>query len=324
MGCGGLLANATTCGLRSDRAKQAGATRLASGHGQPLLLYRPGCRHYFMHTEVRLVTPEDARLILETNTRNRPLNAAHVSMFEAQLKRGEMQITHQGIAISENNTLLDGQHRLMAIANTGISANLMVTTGLPESVFAVLDTGSKRTAGDILGINGAKNSTAMASGIRLYLYYREIPHIVWTGKVPNQIGTTTNINKEYRKDIDGWEWAAAAANQSVFQRICTPGPMSCLLYSASFDCEFSRNYLETFAKQVKTGDNLSPGSPILAYRNKMIAAPSSTPQSRLADYIKLLNAYATGQQLKIFKSQLYPPMPSLVHASESIHENAML
>jgi hypothetical protein len=275
-----------------------------------------------MQTEIRVVTPEQAQLILQKNTRNRPINQSQLAIFESQLQRGEMQLTHQGIAISSTDVLLDGQHRLLAIANTGIAAKLMVTTGLPDSIFAVLDTGAKRSAGDILAIDGAPHSSGLAASIRLYILYHELPNNIWTGNGPNKLISTTYIDKKYNLDKEGWTWAASAARASTINKIVTPGPMGCLMYLACTENEYSRKFVESFSTQIKSGIDLKPGNPILAYRNKMIASGASRPQERLADYIKLFNAYSTGQRLKVFKSQQHPPMPSLVHAYESIHEEA--
>jgi hypothetical protein len=275
-----------------------------------------------MHTEIRVITPEDAKLILQKNTRNRPVNHSHLAIFESQLQRGEMQLTHQGIAISSTDVLLDGQHRLMAIANTGIAAQLMVTTGLPDSIFSVLDTGAKRTPGDILAIDGAPHSAGLAASIRLYILYHEAPGNVWTGNGPNKLASTTYIDKKYNLDKEGWAWAASTARASAINKIVTPGPMGCLMYLACAENGYSRKYVEDFSISIKSGVDLKPGNPILAYRNKMISFGKTSPQERLADFIKLFNAHTTGQRLKIFKSQPHPPMPSLVHASESIHEGA--
>ena len=238
------------------------------------------------------------------------------------LKDGEMQITHQGIAISKSNVLLDGQHRLLAIAHTGISAKMMITYDMPDTVFAVLDTGGKRTSSDVLSINGASNATTMAAGIRLYMLYNEVPHLTWTGSNPKILLSSTKINKEYHGDSLIWEWAASVARQSHTAKLISPGPMCCLVYLAHKHSNFSKSFIERFAMQLKEGDNLHALHPILAYRNKMIHASASTAQARLADFVKLFNACATGQSLKVFKSQAFPPMPSLIDSSESIFDNA--
>jgi hypothetical protein len=271
-----------------------------------------------MKTEVLTVTPAMAASMLVHNTRNRPVNANSLAMFEAMLKRGELQLTHQGVAISESGILLDGQHRLLAIHNTGISAKIMVTTGLPDSVFAVLDTGAKRKASDILSMDGAKNGSSMATAIKLYILYTQIPNFVWTGKAAVLLSTTTLIDKEFNLDKEAWDLVASVASSYALKAVVVPGPMACLLYLAFRHGQYSMRFLEGFVSQLKVGDNLTVGNPLLAYRNRLIGQSNPSPQARLADYIKLFNAYATGQQLKIFRSQAFPPMPALVGADESI------
>lgn len=244
--------------------------------------------------------------------------------FESQLRRGEMQLTHQGIAISASGRLLDGQHRLTAIVNTGISASLLVATGLPDSSFTVLDTGTARTAADVFSIDGASHASCLATGIRLFLYYTEIPGLNWAGAAP-RVASTTAIRQKYLEDSDRWQWAARTAAHFRATNLITPGPAAAFLYLASAIAGYSQGYLVDFFQQVKDGAGLDHGNPILAYRNRVFNAPNSTrvQQSRLADFIKLFNTYTTGQSLKQFKSQSFPPMPTLIGCDESIHEGAI-
>lgn len=279
--------------------------------------------YFLMQCEIRTITPDEARTLLKNNSVNRPLIASQLASLEAELKRGGMQLTHQGIAVSSTGKLLDGQHRLHAIANTGISARMLYSWDLPDSVFSVLDSGSKRSASDVLHTDGAINTTAMAAAIRLFIFWKRMPELVWVGKLPKTYATNTTILEEYHCDPDAWQWAASTVMRHQKNRVLAPGPMGCLLYLAATRGSFSGEYLETFCAELSSGANLPARHPILAYRAKVIStAALSSSQGRLADYIKLLNAYTTGQQLKIFKSQPFPPMPSLIHASESIHEIA--
>lgn len=279
--------------------------------------------YFLMQCEIRTITPDQARALLKKNAVNRPLIASHLASLEADLKRGAMQLTHQGIAVSSTGKLLDGQHRLLAIANTGISARLLFSWDLPDSVFSVLDSGSKRSASDVLHADGAINTTAMAAAIRLFILWKQMPGLVWVGKLPKTYATNTTILEEYHRNDVAWQWAASTVVRNQKNRVLAPGPMGCLLYLAGTRGSFSAQYLETFCAELSSGADLPARHPILAYRAKVIStATLPSAQGRLADYIKLLNAYATGQQLRIFKSQPFPPMPTLIHASESIHEIA--
>jgi hypothetical protein len=109
-----------------------------------------------MKTEVIHVTPRLAREWLKRNSKNRPIRPSHVETLRASFARGEYVMTHQGIAFGDDGELVDGQHRLAAIALMGeeMSFPMLVSKGLErEAAFPVIDaTQAKRTTADVLGI----------------------------------------------------------------------------------------------------------------------------------------------------------------------------
>lgn len=107
-----------------------------------------------METKIVKVTPALAKRWLESNTINRPLRRSVVDGHIAAYMRGEHRLTHQGIAFADTGELLDGQHRLTAIAEmpSHFIAEIMVTTGLPASSFEALDQGLKRSHSDVLRV----------------------------------------------------------------------------------------------------------------------------------------------------------------------------
>jgi len=275
-----------------------------------------------MRHEILLVTPELAKDFLSRNSRNRPLSEFNVAFFEAQLKNNEMQLTHQGIAISSLGRLLDGQHRLTAIVRTGIAASLLVAFDVPEQVFSVLDTGSRRTAADVLAIDGAKYSAAIAAGIRLFLIANAFPnYATWKTHSAHPFATNCKIKAEYERDRDSWDWAGFVAVKHKLPRVVIPGPIAFLAYKATREQGFSEQYFDQFCAYLKDGHGLAQGNPILAYRNRVLLAGDmrQTSQERLADYIKLFNCYAMGQPLKVFKTAAFPPFPTVIHASRAQH-----
>ena len=111
-----------------------------------------------MKYELVTVTQEMAREWLERNGHNRPLSPSQVKYFERQLKSGKAATTHQGIARDTNGNVHDGQHRLTAIRNTGISWTMWVASDcLPED-FNKIDRNKVRSIADLLHIHGHKNS----------------------------------------------------------------------------------------------------------------------------------------------------------------------
>lgn len=112
-------------------------------------------------TEQRLITPELASELLNHNDANRPLRAGRVEFIAQAIKRGEWKVTHQPIAISPSGRVLDGQHRLWAIVESGIACEMLVATDVPENTFDCIDLGTKRSITDILGGDKRVNDTCM-------------------------------------------------------------------------------------------------------------------------------------------------------------------
>jgi hypothetical protein len=105
-----------------------------------------------MQTVQELVTPEMAARWLERNKSNRPLRQTVVAAYAAQIKAGQWRLTHQGVCLDCKDSLIDGQHRLTAIVQTGIAILMQVSKmTTAESALALpLDVGAKRNYSDIL------------------------------------------------------------------------------------------------------------------------------------------------------------------------------
>ena len=106
-----------------------------------------------MNPQIQIITPEIAKGYLLKNTDNRNKRGWWVSGLANMIKRGEWVLTHQGIGITKSGKLLDGQHRLEAIIEANIPVPMMVTTGVSDDAYKVLDNGIKRTLADLTGIN---------------------------------------------------------------------------------------------------------------------------------------------------------------------------
>lgn len=104
--------------------------------------------------EFLYVTPEMARQFLDMMPKNRRLRLGRVRKLANAMLRGRYRITHQGIAFNCNGTLKDGQHRLMAIIESGCSQWMWVYRGLQDDAMLVIDSGAPRSAVDGLSLSG--------------------------------------------------------------------------------------------------------------------------------------------------------------------------
>lgn len=96
-----------------------------------------------MYFAVMLVTPEMAAEWLKTNTRNRNPNKDKLNKLKSDMLNGQFQLTHQSIAFDTDGNLIDGQHRLISLVETGVTVPLAVAFNAPVS--PNLDIGTKRT-----------------------------------------------------------------------------------------------------------------------------------------------------------------------------------
>lgn len=100
--------------------------------------------NFKQHTEDNYeVSPSQAKKWLEQNKANRSVNKAKVKQMARDIKEGHWDSTHQGIAIASDGTLIDGQHRLLAIVEAGKSVKINVTFNATKS--SHIDSGTIRT-----------------------------------------------------------------------------------------------------------------------------------------------------------------------------------
>ena len=92
------------------------------------------------------VTPELARKWLdECNVFNRPINQEVVDMYVRQIKAKLWRRTHQGIAFTDEKSLLDGQHRLMAVVITNVTVPMLVFMDESNENYEYIDSGRNRS-----------------------------------------------------------------------------------------------------------------------------------------------------------------------------------
>src|SRR4051794_31155207 len=101
-------------------------------------------------TSIEDVTPAVAADMLAANTKNRTLRRTLVDVYAADMAKGNWQFTGEAVKISTDGVLLDGQHRLEAIVQAGVTVPMLVVRGLPRATQDVMDSGAKRSAADAL------------------------------------------------------------------------------------------------------------------------------------------------------------------------------
>lgn len=123
--------------------------------------------HQSLHFEILHVTQRLALAMLSLNFGNRRISRAWLQRLKRIVERGRFLLVHQAGAFDTNGYLRDGQHRLLAVAETGIAVDMPFAFGVHPSAFAAMDVGMRRSGAQSLELDGIKNSNHVQAVLRL-------------------------------------------------------------------------------------------------------------------------------------------------------------
>jgi len=277
-----------------------------------------------MNVEIVTMTPAWADMLLtKHNTNNRPLRLHTVKRYAHAILSGNWKLTQQGIALSRDNVLLDGQHRLAAIVESGKAVQILLATDCDPEIFTAIDNGLTRKAGDALHLDGVKNSFQAAASVRLMLLYNTQPEKSWTGG-GYVAPLHSDILEACRANSENVNFAVSLATSShtAFNRLnkSALGGLILLAVQRKWDTDC----IECFCDFLSRGAGLEPFDPILAYRASLTndvfikrTRQRNAGQLHLASLVKVFNQWACGAKVRLFKVPNFPPMPRLTHAENT-------
>ena len=255
-----------------------------------------------MYTKHTVVTPEEARLWLDTKrSKNRPISENAVSKYAQQMQQGLWVDNGKGLVFGKSGNLLDGQHRLSASVRVNKSFETTITWGVPDEYFDTIDDCNTRSMADVLHIRGEANPTLLSAGLRfLWLYVRgEIEHKdLRRGQVCTKqlLQATLEKNPKIRGSVKFYNLLKARPGGLLISAGMAIG----LHYLFSLVDE---KKADEFFNRFQSGLELTEDNPVYILRNKLIAAQkeASTRLTNSAVYyytVMTWNAYANGTYVK--------------------------
>ena len=121
--------------------------------------------------------------------KNRPKGNADIKRYAHLMASGNWALTHQGIGLTTEDKIVDGQHRLDAIVyayeklGVDVLVPIRVTTGLDPSIFEILDQGRNRKAKDAFAIDGHEYPAELEGAVRTHWIRCNGRNIQGTGKL---------------------------------------------------------------------------------------------------------------------------------------------
>jgi hypothetical protein len=264
---------------------------------------------------VEQIAPTKARRLLRQNRHNRNLRALRVKELAGAMRRGEWDLNGETIKIAQDGTLLDGQHRLQAVIDSGVTIETVVVRGLPLSAQDTVDTGRRRRLADMLALEGHSDPNTLAAALNALHRHRNelrLDGARRTAPTPQQalalIAATPGIFDSVR--------AARRVNKKI------GGPIGVF---AALHCEFCQadpSASEQFFEQLEDGADLSSGDPLLHLRNHLISprkdrSYAQQPFHIAALMIKAFNLRRAGQTVEVLAYKRTEGFPTIECAKRS-------
>lgn len=251
-------------------------------------------KHAAMVAEVIQVTPQMAQDWLSKNRRNRHLSSLVVHRYADSMRSGQWIPHGQAIQFDVSGNLVDGQHRLCAVIEAGVPATMLVARNVPSEARDVIDAGRKRTPGDVLAIEGIRNSVTVGAALRLLFHYDRGTLAQYSDA---RSRPTNRQLIELLAEALGIEDSATVGHRAF--RLLPPAVGAfCHYVFARID----RDKADEFFQVLIEGTGLGRGSPILLLRNRLL--DNRTAKARLSSIelaaliIKAWSAWKAGSPVK--------------------------
>lgn len=243
------------------------------------------------------VTPEMAARWLARNTRNRTIRKSDLDRYKRDIATGRWHMEGSPLRFAPDGTLLDGQHRLTAIVETGATLTLLVVRGIAVEAQNVMDTGRKRTAADALAINGHKNSAAEAAVARIVIEV-ETNHLDSAGNYDishEEIAATIDANPDISTAI---EFTKPLARR-------TDCPPAMVAYTYLVMCRIDPVAAAEFWVGMADKIGLREGDPVIALSNRFAEARRNRERINRRTHLSMIyrawNARRKGDSLRYLR-----------------------
>jgi len=255
-----------------------------------------------------------ANQILSTNIQNRPLKRGAIDQYCGDMQRDKWfsEMTGDPIRINENGNLSDGQHRMVALIESGTTQIFQIQFNVPSRYFKNFDTGTPRKLADIYGILGYKNPNDLSALSNLVQKW-EMGDIQMNYHLTNDEGI---ILIKKRPEIEGH--LKYAMKRSTQNRQLMPLSIYAFLHYAF--SKMNKKQADEFLSRLSVGDGLLVGDPIYVLREKLLRSRHAKNKSfkmskfeKLAASIRAWNHFREGRdQISSLSSRVSKEFPKIV------------
>jgi hypothetical protein len=258
-----------------------------------------------VRVSIERIGPDEAREYLLSNTKNRNLNDQHARRLRDLMVAGDWWMNGETIIFGLDGTLLNGQHRLVAIVQAGVFVDVLVVRGIDEEAFRTLDGGRVRTTGEVLGIEGEKNANNVAAAVQALLSFVDAG------------GNVYHSSSHGRKATPSLTFRVLAAFPQIRDSVSAMKRNTLFRNQHSYALHVLFSFVsprvaDDFACVLADGHH-DIGRPFVVFRESLVRTPIRNDLRRAyaAKAIKAFNAEVSGDRPKMFKFNVGEEFPTI-------------
>lgn len=257
------------------------------------------------HPTFRRVTidPEWAKRLLDRNENNRKFSprATHFMQLCRALENNEWRFNGDAIRVDWSGRLIDGQHRLHAVIETGIPIDTILIEGLNPASQETIDVGKRRTVQNFLSMRGEKNVNVLAAVILRRITIEKYGLKVAFSRAKRM--TTVTEQLAYFDAHTELRDVAARAQGLRDRTALNASTIGALM--VEFEAH-DKDDSDFFWARLADGAGLEVGHPILTLRNSLHMLKQDVKGQRNELYlaaltIKAWNQYRRGESLHLLR-----------------------
>lgn len=245
----------------------------------------------------RDITPELAGEWLKLNTLNRPKKLHKIALYAADMKADHWPRTGATICFSRSGRLLDGQNRLQAIVDSGATVRMLCVWDLDDDIFDVIDGGARRTASDVLVIEGYEGWTAACGATAARVAMNLI-----SGKLPYAMTFSPQNIRRFVSDQP--DLMSSVQFIETVPRRPAPMPHSAAAALHFFMAQRDSDLADLLMTQLFRGDNMTADDMVLRLRNNLLGKVQQKAMSSSSDFthamaavVRVWNARRAGRSI---------------------------
>lgn len=213
---------------------------------------------------IELVTPEMAKDWLGKNHRNRKLADAVVRRLAGALGRGEWMISTDAIGLDSDGGVVNGQHRLQMIIETGVAVEMLVLRNVDPNIIRVIDQGVGRNFVQLLQMDGRYTNAPVIDGGMKWLYktingFEKTEPTAYKATTPQLL----DLFEKHPNIVGSIDPALEVSKVGIQRGVAAGIHYQC----ASVDPDAAGDFFDRLA----SGLDVEDGDPVYALREKILA-----------------------------------------------------